>query len=960
MLRGYEATLDAEWLPLSEQHLKHLQHLERILTEYLRGNKDIPAVAVVGPYGQGKTQLLFHIVKKVVEEGGVPVYTHADRIVKLINQKTGEDAKVLPLDLPKYIQEAMLEEIRNIRNGQSKKNTLLTNQQVINYLEGRLTGDLGNKPMVLLIDELEQAYQTLRDKIDTSDRNPIRSLLNPKEILTVLAFAPRSIYEYELGATLGEGEAETSRLSIFPLPTLSPKELRRFLKIPSRGFANFIWWLSRGRARHAIKALQESQKYAMEETRGFRSFVESMGRIGGVPSFDLDALTDRKGNFATKWKDVLNLVPSSTTNEEEWALLFRIDGDFAPKAISFFGKLGFSGTYSMILADYLSLLLRAISSEDEEAIIKKKDALSLLVATYELSLEHTYDEGFISSLQKDLDELQTNPSLRYSLPDIMEEAGIAESKKLSEFLPFDFERVLRFFPFPLSSPRLPGTSTNEVEKWLKNVGDNLLAEDKEGPTSLLFFKDFDHFKVYYEKRKHKFVEQTLPEKSLAAILLLEGEYSSTQSPALVLWLRNQGRLNVERVRPSLLADFLCNALFLTKPDFSQPRLPLRKEIESLREEFRESGDRATARKIYHYRSALDEFIRSVSQTLPGTSKSFTYEKQGVAFEGAYERQKSSRAFFYPFCLACYVEDTEGLRALAQLRASSERSERPLNEYLPEEGGYRTAVRFLPTTHGTLKVPRHSDSVGTIKSFFKDKVTDLENLVDSLSKEEFRMLVDDELSRFLLDAYYESKRFKGISEGEKKRALEYLVQSLDLQKKILDEEEALKSSVGVGFEASLKFSPQEEQAIRGLVPLVEGSDGWSSAVYQRVFFTFVEQSAIAVKNKADRFWKTVNQLPSYEYMKLKGIGDLFSLPGQLRDEVFRYINVSRDRFASELNKMRAEKRMEDYKDGLHGNNLVAAYNDFKDLIDLQEQVEAITNNISSIKEESLELYRQIKG
>jgi len=59
MIRGYEAILSEEWLPLSEQHRKHLGHLEEILSSYLEGNKDVPCVAVVGPYGQGKTQLLF-------------------------------------------------------------------------------------------------------------------------------------------------------------------------------------------------------------------------------------------------------------------------------------------------------------------------------------------------------------------------------------------------------------------------------------------------------------------------------------------------------------------------------------------------------------------------------------------------------------------------------------------------------------------------------------------------------------------------------------------------------------------------------------------------------------------------------------------------------------------------------------------------------------------------------------
>lgn len=960
MVRGYEASLDGEWLPLSEQHRKQLENLDEIISTYLGGSRDIPAIAIVGPYGQGKTQLLFHVFRSVLKQGGVAVYTHADRIIKLIEQRVGENGKVLPSDLPNFIIETIWAELGNIRTNQLQKNVLLTDKQVISYLKEHLPENPKNKPIVLLVDELEQAYQSLQDKVDTSDRNPIRSLLDPKTVYTVLAFAPRSIYEYELGATLGEGEAESSRLSIFFLPVLSARGLKKFLNIPTRGQANFIWWISRGRARYAIKAFQESQKYTMEEPMGFRSFVDAMGQISGVPCFDLDALMDDKGNFLTYWKESLNLIPSTSGREKEWALVFKIGKEFVPKATGFFGKLGFSGKYSMILSHHLALLLEAISNEDDEAVIKKKDTLFLIRATYELTLEHIYDENFIAALQKELDRLQTHSDLKYSLPDIMEEIGIAERIKLLKFLPFDFEKLLELFPFPLSSPQLPGASTSEVDKWLNELGDHPLAEDKEGPTDILFFKDFEHFKQYYENRRHKFCAQTLPEKKMTIILFLRGDFSSVDLPAAALWLRNQGRFDMKKIRPSLLANFLSNALFLVKPDFNQPRSPVRKEFEILRDTFRERGDRATTRKIYHYLSALAELIASVARTLPGSSKSFSYERKGVGFEEQYERQKAAEAFFYPFNLAFFPEDTEGLRALAQLRSWSDESAKPLNEFLPAGGGYRTAVRFLPTTDRK-RVLRHSESVEAIRSFYKDRIDELESLADSLSKEEFRMLVDDELSRFLLDSYCESKRFQAISPGEKERVVDYLKQSLETQEKISEQEKMLKSSIGIGFNSSLKFSTEQQQAIKELCTLLEESDTWRSAVYQRIFFIFAEQCAIAIKNKVDEFWKSLNQLPAYEYGKLKKLKGLFSLPDQLPDEVIKYVGVSRDKLAGELKKLRneAEQAIKDHRDGLHEHNIGTIHHYFKDLMDLQDKLEAMRDGINSMKEETLQRYRKLR-
>lgn len=959
-VKGYEASLDEEWRPLSKQHKMHLENLDEILTAYLARNTKIPSIAIVGPYGQGKTQLLFHIFKEVLKGGGVAVYTHADRIAKLIDANTDDAQKILPSDLPSLIKNTIWEELGNIQNSDTQKNVLLTDKYIIDYLKDRLPEEPENAPLVLLIDELEQAYQTLQDKIDTNDRNPIRSLLDPKTIYTVLAFAPRSIYEYELGATLGEGEAESSRLSIIFLPVLAPKELKTFLNIPTRGQANFIWWISRGRARYAVKAFQESHKYATNEPMGFQSFVNSMGKIGGVPCFDLDALINEKKQLLTNWKEVLEIVPSRIVKEEEWALIFSVNDEFIAKAINFFTKIGFPGRYAMVLSNHLALLLEAMSNDDDEAIIRKKDMVSLILATYELTLEHVYDEDLITILQKELDKLEANTDLRYSLPDIMEELGIVERKKIGRFLPFDLDKLLEFFPFPLSSPQLPGASSSEVEKWLGSLVDYPLAEDKESFVDLIFFKNPEHFKQYYESRKHKFCEQALPERKLTIAFFLYGETSFSDLPAAALWLRVQGRFEFRKIRPSLMANFLCNALFLLKPDSSQPRPPLRKELEILRKSFTEKGDRATARKIYHYHGALNEFIESNARTLRGSSQSFAYERKGYGFEDQYQRQKMSEAFPYPFTLAFFPEDTEGLRALALLRSLADGSGRPLYDYLPTAAGYRTAVGFLPTTDKK-GVPRQSESVEGIRSFYEDKIDKLEGIVDSLSKEEFRMLVEDELSRFLLDAYYESRTFQTIGEGEKQRVLQYLRQALETHKKILEEEKSVKAGIRLGFDESLKFSSEQRNAIEELCTLVEGSDSWRSTVYQRIFFKFTEQCAVAIKYKADLFWKSLNQLPTHEYGKLKKLKALFLMPDQLPSEVFRFLKISRDEFKKQLKEMR-EKAWQEIRsvgNGLHEKNIREISNRFEKLVSVQEKLESIRNDITSIKEETLQKYRDLR-
>lgn len=956
---GYEASIETEWLPLSDQHEAYLKQIDAYVGALSKGNKNVPRIAVVGPYGQGKTQLLFHIMKLTFQNGGTAIYTHADRIVRLIERKIGPDGAILPSELPPLLKEAILDDLKNL----DKKDSLLliTDPEVVDYVKGHVASDPSKNFQVLLVDEIEQAYEFLQQKIQTSDRNPIRSLLDSKEVYTVLAFAPRSIYEYKLGATLGEGEAERSRFETFYLPPVTSQQTKKFLNIPDKGFANFLWWMSRGRARFLIKAFQQRDKYSLKELRGFRSFAEAMGNISGVPCFDLDALRDKGGKFVSNWKEVLCLVPTATREDRERALLFKIDGDFDRKATDFFGKLGFSGKHSLILADYFSLLLDAVSDDVGQAVVKKKDSLALIRATYELALEHTYDEKIITELQKRLDDLQAQPDLRYSLPDMMEEAGIAESEKPNKLLPFDFDKLLEFFPFPLSSPQLPEAPKEDVNKWLNELPDLPIAEDEESSVVLLFFKDFDHFRRYCENEKHAFVEKVLPERKRAAILLLQGEIPSKDLPATARWLKNQGRQEIQKLRPSLLADFLSNALYLVKPNLKQPRPYLRKQLEALRKEFEAKNDRATAGKILRYSSALNELACSLPVELAGSIKSFVYERKGVAFEGEFSKQRGTQAFFCPFTLAFFEEDQEGLRALAQIRSSAERSDRPLFEFLPETGGYRTAIRFLPTIDrkGT---PGHNDSVEAIRSQYKDRIDDIEGLGKLLSKEEVVNLVEDELTRYLLQSYHEAQRFKGIAPGEKKTVLEYLRSSLETQSKILGQEQALKTSIGIGFEASLRFSPEQDQAVRELQAMVGKADTWRSAVYQRVFIVFAEQLATGIKGRADAFWKALSNLPPKEFQDLSKLGDLFSFPDQMSDEVFKYLNISRDKLASGLKSRRSEveKEIQDrHIEGLGPQTIVALHEYFSDLISLKEDLEELKKDIIPVKEELLSKYREMR-
>lgn len=954
--RAYVADPETKWVPLSELHVKYMERIEEYLSRYIQGEKNVPKIAIVGPYGQGKTQLLFHILSKAFDRGGIALYTHADIIVKLIKQQFGQTGKILPSDLPGYLKKAILNDVENIRLDK-RENLLLVHPDLVERLRESLSNVDANGPLVLLIDELEQSYELLQSKIESNDRNPIRGLLDSREIYTVLAFAPKSIYEYKIGAALGEGEAERRRLDVFNLPPISPNEIKKFLKIDEKGFANLIWWLSRGRVGLAIKAFNNSRNYSLVEQAGFLSFVESLGQTSGVPCIDIDAFLDKQGNFLRNWNQILKITPSMSVPEEEWALIFSIDRELYSRANDFFGKLGFSGKHSMVLSNFLRLLLEAISGADSKAVVKKKDSVPLLRATYELVLEHTYDDDFISVLQKKLDYLQSDPDLKFILPDKMEESKIVERVKSSGFLPFDFEILLELFPFPLSSPQLPGTSEKEVNKWLQQTENHPLAEDEEGSVHLLFFRDSEHFKEYCENSRRLFVEKALPEDDLTNVILLYGEASTL--PAMAQWLKKQGRLYVEKLRPSLLTGFLVNALYLTSKSTGSYPSHLRKELENLKTQFGSIGDRATVRKIQHYLAGLNDFVASAAQSFGVRLNRFAYERKGAGFEEQFERHKSSVGFAYPFMLAFFQENMDTQKALAQVRIWSERTEDPLQEFLPEIGGFRTAVRFLPIERkGGLQ---HSESVAVVRDFYRELIDDLDELADLLPKDEFTMLVDDDLSKFLLGAFYDARRFSGVSDGDKKRLIEYLSQSSETQRKTLEQEQILKESISIGLENSLKFSPEQEQAIQQLLSIVTMMDSWHSNVYKQVFFLFAEQISIAIKQRADGFWKSLNELPSIQYKELKELKQLFLLLEVLPEGVFRFLGKSRDEFAKALEKMKEEACNEMSKEDIAGidkNNIIRVHEFFSDLIDLQENLGSIRSTFDWLQS-TLQEYNKVR-
>jgi ABC-type lipoprotein export system ATPase subunit len=107
---SYEADLDQEYETLTEKHATIKHRLEVALSLYLKEKKAKP-VTIQGPYGSGKTQLLYHLFKFTWENGGIGIYAHLEKIIP--------SQKMASSNYADYLKKLLNKEIDLLRKGES-------------------------------------------------------------------------------------------------------------------------------------------------------------------------------------------------------------------------------------------------------------------------------------------------------------------------------------------------------------------------------------------------------------------------------------------------------------------------------------------------------------------------------------------------------------------------------------------------------------------------------------------------------------------------------------------------------------------------------------------------------------------------------------------------------------------------------------------------------------------------
>ncbi|MGB2841430.1 MAG: hypothetical protein WBC40_02950 [Halobacteriota archaeon] len=300
-IASYEADLDQEYETLTKRHENIKSELEKALSNYLENGKGKP-VTIQGPYGSGKTQLLYHLFKFTWENGGVGIYTHLEKIIP--PQKIG------PLEYADYLKELMNEEVDLLRKGESK----LMFGKVKDYAVSRI-GQINseNSSIALFVDEIEQQYKSLDETVETDDHSPMREVIarvNNGEtgFYLVLAFAPVSFYEFS------KGEAQTGRFLPMVLPIVEPKTFREVFG----EIGNLIWWMGKGRYR-GISRTQDIFKVNVSNINEIsdKELLDvslNIGSIGGVPALEFESI-EKIDDFNNFRDFLIHLEPKENGGE---------------------------------------------------------------------------------------------------------------------------------------------------------------------------------------------------------------------------------------------------------------------------------------------------------------------------------------------------------------------------------------------------------------------------------------------------------------------------------------------------------------------------------------------------------------------------------------------------------------------------------------------------------------------
>lgn len=602
---SYEADLDQEYEALTEKHETKKRQLEAALSQYLEG-KNVKPVTIQGPYGSGKTQLLYHLFKFTWENGGIAVYVHLEDLIPTYEMGAAGYAE--------YLKELVNRETNLLRQGKSQLMAAKVKDYAVDHIRSISSSD---SPIVLLIDEIEQQYKTLNGRVKTDDNSPMREVIarvnrGDAGFYLILAFAPVSFYEFS------KGEAQTGRFLPIILPMVEPRTFRGIF-----GYVgNLIWWMGKGRYR-GISRTQDIFKSNVPDInriskKELQDLSRNMGSIGGVPALDSDGIEPLE-DFNSFRDFLVHLQPrekggemhSGTTKIVKKCRIFENGQDNLSAIVE--KSLRGSGVSRLTdIGYYSSIVLDAFSSPDGKLPVftDPDDWKEFFNVVEDIILEFEGEDNLpaedLRKLQEDASEFSFN--IRSNAASL---AALGEGYCITP----GFVRVL--FPFPISSPSL---TNKRIEEQREALGDQTyLGREESDGISVFFFLNQDKIREYLVQESKSFLKET---KALFAVNL--GEEKEFDMPKLAQWLHKEGRFSITSP-PRILSAFLVNFFYWIRNERGE-NLPVARVLEKLVEN-QSVPEKDKARKISYYTSRVKEFLANAIPS-PAPVKYILRDKTG--------------------------------------------------------------------------------------------------------------------------------------------------------------------------------------------------------------------------------------------------------------------------------------------------------------------------------------------
>lgn len=574
------------WIDLSSEHKKLRQELENDLNQACVDKDQMQPIMLQGAFGIGKTNSLYYLFHFGWCVLNTPTFlVSLDELTQYIKSFAEQQpsGKIQNSELGPYINSILAGHIESLKNGNwislpniffpefkgGDLNKYLQDFRQVEIIEDSQNGSelftnvfsdnvikkaiqAGNRP-IFLIDEFESKFYELKKYIETSGGGVLRELFDQivqdsEMFFLVIGNGPASGYEIakERGDDSSDSETAANRrlkTKTIPFPTTNLLQ-RSFLKDDSKGYINFIWWLSRCRPGHILKlrdALGSNEELSILSTNElitksiFREpiddggeavtylktgfFNEIPGRIQAAMLNKLIISFEPQEFNITEYKlDLKDCTPyfycASEIKNSEIDVLSALREDLYQTHLKRFETLGKYTTVNYIehIHPYFSYILNGISDNDgnmafgmindskPEEVISTTFLIPLLELTYDFislyeddSLKETRETldfllNIISQINESLDkgELETFVPSTF---DLFEKCKLLRPEKV--FLQLSLYAIREAIEQPIGSPQIK-YKTDQLEPLLDEIESSKILPiifHKEGNLYLYFIPD---------------------------------------------------------------------------------------------------------------------------------------------------------------------------------------------------------------------------------------------------------------------------------------------------------------------------------------------------------------------------------------------------------------------------------------------------------------------------------------